>query len=228
MPIRIVSTVLTPASSYDLTTLANIKDDLAIPSTDTSSDATLTRFITEQSALVAQYCNRVFPIETVQDVIMPDRDPYPYQVTGMLSELQLSRWPVVSVASVTDTVAVGMVNTLTEGTDFIVDTADGWLTKIDPNTGYPTEWSPDRYTVQYQAGYFEAGSGTPPADLEMAVLRLVSARFKARGRDPFLRSQGEPGVGQEQYWIGALPGQTGSFPPDIAAVLEKYRVPLAI
>ena len=228
MPIRIVSTVLTPASSYDLTTLANIKDDLAIPSTDTSSDATLGRFITEQSALVAQYCNRVFPIETVQDVIMPDRDPYPYQVTGMLSELQLSRWPVVSVASVTDTVAVGMVNTLTEGTDFIVDTADGWLTKIDPNTGYPTEWSPDRYTVQYQAGYFEAGSGTPPADLEMAVLRLVTARFKARGRDPFLRSQGEPGVGQEQYWIGALPGQTGPFPPDIAAVLEKYRVPVAV
>ncbi|MDE1901018.1 MAG: hypothetical protein KGI37_05150 [Alphaproteobacteria bacterium] len=228
MAVRIVTTVLTPASSYDLTTLANIKDDLAIPSTDTSSDATLARFITEQSALVAQYCNRAFPIETVQDVIYPDRDPYPYQVTGMLSELQLSRWPIVSVTSVTDTVAVGVTNALTEGTDFIVDTADGWLTKIDPNTGYPTGWSPDQYTVRYQAGYFEAGSGTPPADLEMAVLRLVTARFKARGRDPFLRSQGEPGVGNEQYWIGALPGQTGPFPPDIAAVLEKYRVPLAI
>lgn len=227
MPVRIVSTVVTPASNYDLTTLANIKDDLAIPSTDASSDATLARFITEQSALVAQYCNRVFPIETVQDVIYPDRDPYPYQVTGMLSELQLSRWPIISVTSVTDTVAVGVANALTEGTDFIVDPTDGWLTKIDPNTGYPTNWSPDQYTVQYTAGCFEAGSGTPPPDLEMAVLRLVTARFKARGRDPFLRSQGEPGVGQEQYWIGALPGQTGPFPPDIAAVLEKYRVPLA-
>src|SRR5579871_51905 len=107
MPVRIVSTVVTAASSYDLTSLENIKDDLAIPGTDTSSDATLARFITEQSALVASYCNRVFPIETVQDVIYPDRDPYPYQVT-MLSELQLSRWPVVSVASVTDTVAVNL------------------------------------------------------------------------------------------------------------------------
>ena len=81
MSVRIISTVLTAASSYDLTTLANIKDDLAIPSTDTSSDATLARFITEQSALVAQYCNRVFPIETIQDVIYPDRDPYPYLVS---------------------------------------------------------------------------------------------------------------------------------------------------
>jgi hypothetical protein len=227
MPIRIVSTVLTAASSYDLTTLDNIKDDLAIPNTDTSSDATLARYITEQSMMVAQYCNRVFPIEAVQDVIYPDRDPYPYQVTGMLPELQLSRWPLVAITLVTDTVAVNVANTLTEGTDFVVDEARGWLTKIDPNTGYPTGWSPDQYTVQYTAGYFEGGSGTPPADLEMAVLRMVTARFKARGRDPYLRSQGEPGVGNEQYWIGALPGQTGPFPPDIAAVLEKYRVPLA-
>ena len=228
MSVRIISTVLTAASSYDLTSLANIKDDLAIPLTDTSSDATLARFITEQSALVAQYCNRVFPIETIQDVIYPDRDPYPYQVTGMVGELQLSRWPLVSVTSVTDTVSVGVANTLVSGTDYQVDTARGWLTKIDPNTGYPTDWSPDQYTVQYEAGYFEAGSGSPPPDLEMAVLRLITARFKARGRDPFLRSQGEPGVGNEQYWIGALPGQTGPFPPDIAAVLEKYRVPLAM
>ncbi len=227
MPVRIVSTVVIAASSFDLTTLVNIKDDLAIPATDTSSDATLARFITEQSALVTQYCNRVFAIETVRDVITPDRDPYPYQVTGMLSELQLSRWPVVAVTSVVDQVAVGIANTLSEGTDFVTDLARGWLTKIDPNTGTPTGWSPDQYTIQYTAGYFTPGTGNPPADLEMAVLRLVTARFKARGRDPFLKSQGEPGVGQEQYWVGAMPGQTGPFPPDIAAVLEKYRVPLA-
>ena len=135
MALRIVSTVLTPSLSYDLTTLANIKDDLAIPAADTSSDATLARFITEQSALVAQYCNRVFPIETIRDTFFLDRDPYPYQVTGMLSELQLTRWPVVAVTSVVDTVALGVSNVLTEGTDFVTDLALGWLTKIDPNTG---------------------------------------------------------------------------------------------
>ncbi len=228
MTLRIVSTVITPTSSYDLTTLATIKDDLAIPAVDTSSDATLARFITEQSALVAQYCNRVFPIETIRDTFFLDRDPYPYQVTGMLSELQLTRWPVVAVTSVVDTVALGVSNVLTEGTDFVTDLALGWLTKIDPNTGAPTGWSPDQYIVQYQAGLFTPGTTSPPADLEMAVLRLVTARFKARGRDPFLRSQGEPGVGQEQYWVGAMPGQTGPFPPDITAVLEKYRVPAVV
>jgi hypothetical protein len=223
MALRTLSTVLTAATSTDLTTLANAKDDLAIPATDTSSDATLARFITEQSALVVEYCNRVFAVETVQDVIFPDRDPYPYQVTGTLSELQLSRWPVISVSSVVDTAMVGMANTLTEGTDFVTDKQRGWLTKIDPNTGYTTGWAPDQYAIQYEAGYVSL-----PADLEMAVLRLVTARFKARGRDPFLRSQGEPNIGTEQYWVGAMPGQTGPFPPDIAAVLEKYRVPLAV
>ncbi|MDE3038940.1 MAG: hypothetical protein KGJ21_10900, partial [Pseudomonadota bacterium] len=145
-----------------------------------------------------------------------------------ISELQLSRWPLVSVATVTDTVAVGITNTLVAGTDFMIDAARGWLTKIDPNTDHPTGWSPDQYTIEYTAGYFEAGSGAPPPDLEMAVLRLVTARFKGRGRDPFMKSQGEPNIGTEQYWVGAMPGQTGAFPPDIAATLEKYRVPLAI
>ena len=223
MALRIASTVLAAAPSYDLTTLANIKDDLAIPATDTSSDATLGRFITEQSALVAQYCNRVFAVETVQDVIIPDRDPYPYQVTGMVAELQLSRWPVVSITSVVDQVVTGVSTPLLAGTDFMLDAARGHLAKIDPNTGNPTAWAPDQYTIQYQAGY-----ASVPADLEMAVLRLVTARFKARGRDPFLRSQGEPNIGTEQYWVGAMPGQTGPFPPDIAAVLEKYRVPMAV
>ena len=227
MPIRIVTTVLTPAENYDLTTLANIKDDLAIPAADTSSDATLSRFITEQSQLVAQYCNRVFPIETVQDSIILDRDAYPYQVPGTQAVLQLSRWPVVAVNSVVDQVATGVSSTLVAGVDFLVDASLGWLTRLEPTAGMPIGWRADQYSIQYQAGLFTPGTTSPPADLEMAVLRLVTARFKARGRDPFLRSQGEPGVGQEQYWIGALPGQSGPFPPDIAAVLEKYRVPVA-
>lgn len=228
MALRIVSTIVTPASSTDLTTLATIKDDLAIPVTDTSSDATLSRFITEQSALVAQYCNRVFPVETIRDTIFLDRDSHPYQVTGLQSELQLSRWPVVAVTSVIETFALGVTNLLTEGSEFVTDLALGWLTRIDANTGAPIGWSPNQYAILYQGGLFTPGTTNPPADLEMAVLRLVTARFKARGRDPYLRSQGEPGVGQEQYWVGAMPGQTGPFPPDITAVLEKYRVPTLV
>ncbi len=225
MATTVLTTVVTPAANLDLTTLASIKDDLAIPASDTSSDATLARYVTEQSALVARTCNRVFAIEAVQDQFFLERDLTPHMLLQRLPALQLSRWPLVAVTSVTeDGVA------LNPGADFLADPASGRLLRLDDD-GTVRPWHAVTVVVAYQAGYLLpgepplAGAQSLPADLETAVLRLVTARFKARGRDPFLKSQGEPGVGQEQYWIGALPGQTGPLPPDIAAVLDKYRVP---
>ena len=116
---------------------------------------------------MAQYCNRVFPIETVQDIIYPDRDPYPYQITGHVIGIAAVRaGQLSSVTSVTDTVTRSISPTrLIEGTDYIVDPARGWLTKIDPNTGYPTGWSPDQYTVEYVAGCFTPGTDEPAAPI---------------------------------------------------------------
>src|ERR1700756_1662640 len=73
-PISPITTVLTPATAtapagpYDLTDLATVKDELAIPTSDTSKDGFLQRAITQVSAAVAQYCNRVFAVETIQDL----------------------------------------------------------------------------------------------------------------------------------------------------------------
>ena len=97
MPYEITSSVITAASTYDLTTLAVMHDELNIPSNDTSKDASLARIITAVSAGVAKYCNRVFALETVRDVIFPQRDAYPYQVPGDIAPLQLSRWPIVQM-----------------------------------------------------------------------------------------------------------------------------------
>ncbi len=65
-----------------------------------------------------------------------------------------------------------------------------------------------------------------PADIIDAALRLITGRFKARGRDPMLRSQGDPGiVGTKQFWVGPLPGQNGAIPPEVAGILDIYRTP---
>ena len=66
-----------------------------------------------------------------------------------------------------------------------------------------------------------------PADLIQAALRLVTARFKSQGRDPMLRTEGEPGIGQTQYWVGPVSGQDGAVSPDIEGILDKYRVPVS-
>lgn len=63
-----------------------------------------------------------------------------------------------------------------------------------------------------------------PDDLAATCLRLITARLKARGRDPNLIQRETPGVGVERWWFGGAPGQKGRFAPDIEAELADYRM----
>lgn len=296
MAVETITTVLvpacaeSPASPYDLTDLPTVKDELSIPDDDTSKDSFLSRAITQASAAIASYCNRVFAVEALQDQLYIQRDPYPYQVPGGIYPLQLSRWPVASSAVVSVTgnthgsivvdgvastagiqpgalvfssdgsipagtkvksvapqsliltqaattsvtglsittgvqvvqqLAVGMTQTLVYGQDFKIDANLGWLIRINSFTGISQKWEADPTTVTYQAGY-----SSIPADLVDACLRLVTARFLARGRDPMLMERSQPNLGTDRFWIGNTPGQVGSLPPEIQALVDHYRVPV--
>jgi hypothetical protein len=65
-----------------------------------------------------------------------------------------------------------------------------------------------------------------PDDLEEICLRLVTARYRAKDRDPALIQRETPGVGLERWWFGGAPGQKGPFPPDIEAALLPYAMPV--
>jgi hypothetical protein len=206
-------------------------------------------------------------------------------------EVQLSRWPVIKIVSVAQTLSTGLTQTLVEGTDFSVDSENAILTRLDPVSGAVLSWEADPLTVIYMAGYgtlatethsvpaspyqitvnqsaafscdqyvkYASGaaltrvSGSPaagqysvagvytfaaadtgqsltfaygvksiPDDLVEICLRLITARYKSKDRDPALVQQETPGVGLRRWWFGGAPGQTGQFPPDIAAALEPY------
>lgn len=124
---------------------------------------------------------------------------------------------------VVQTLTVGQTQTLVYGTDFTIDREMGWLLRLDKFTGVTVKWEAIPVTVQYQAGYSPI-----PADLVDACLRLVTARFRARGRDPTLveRSQGGT-LGVERYWVGTASGQAGAFAPEILGLIENYRVPVS-
>jgi hypothetical protein len=64
-----------------------------------------------------------------------------------------------------------------------------------------------------------------PDDLAEVCLRLVTGRFRARGRDPSMIQRETPGVGIERFWFGGAPGQSGQYAPDIQAVLDNYDTP---
>ena len=211
MCLATITTIITPALSADLVDLDAAKDELKLPASDTQHDAFLTRAIAQVSAAIASYCNRVFAAETVRDVIL----------IGLAGEqLQLSRFPVIAITSAAVSTGSGGQQLLTEGTDYLVDPARGWLIRLGLG-GTPTSWYGVPTTVTYQAGYQDI-----PADLQEASLRLVTARFHQRGRDPTLRSQSQPGLGDQTYWVGNVPGASGPFPEDILAVLDTYRVPV--
>lgn len=211
MSIQTITTVLTAADSYALTTLDVIRDELGV--TDNSKNAKLQRWLTSASAAIAQYCNRVFPVETIQDEFWAQRDPAPVLIVGNIPVLQLSRWPVISVTSVVEN---GV--TLVEGTDFRVDKTNGQLIRLDLNV-MPRRWPAWPIAVIYQAGF-----ATIPSDVEEAVIRMVKTRYNARS-DSALKQENIPGVIERSWWI-ATGSESGNMSPDITDILDNYRVPV--
>jgi hypothetical protein len=297
MGYAVVTTVVSAAASANLTDLATVKDELSIDAGETADDTWLTRAIGQVSSAIANHTKRVFPPELVRDDFDVQQDPFPYQTPGGFAQLELSRWPVLAIVSVTQTLAVGSTQTLVEGVDFRTDQATGRLSRLNPFTGVGTAWEAIPVTVLYTAGYgalvteshavpatpyrvtvtgaasfscpqsVSYANGTPltlvaanptqgqyaltatvgqyqfaaadagqiltfvyasvdiPDDLVDACLRLITARYMAKGRDPALVQQDTPGVGTQRFWFGGAPGQKGPFPPDIQGMLDAYRTP---
>ncbi len=213
MSIKVITTVISAATTYDLTTLAIVKDELGV--LDGSKDSTLKRYITSASAAASQYCNRKFQLEGMQDEFWPERELYQYQLPGGVDVLQLSRWPVVS--PVTSVVENGI--TLVEGTDFRVDYDSGRLFRLDQNQ-YPRKWCAWPIVAKYNGGFADI-----PDDVDDAIVRMVTRRYSAKGRDPNLKQQSVPGVIEQQWWI-ATGTESGNMSPDITDVLDNYRVPV--
>lgn len=207
-----ILTVTSAASSYDLTTLANVKAELGI--TDGGSDAVLSRYISGASQAAAQFCNRVFPSETVSEQFLPRR--YDRFICSGVAPLQLWRWPLITVTSVTEDDVL-----LVADQDFLVDAKNGQLTRVDSSSGFPRTWPNVAIVVVYSAGY-----ASIPADLEDAIIRMVTKRWSAKGRDSTLKQQSIPGVLEQTFWI-ATGTEAGNMTPDVTDILDNYRVPVA-
>ena len=63
-----ITNVITPASSYDLLSLDELKASMLIDPSDTSQDTILQQYITRFSDVIATTCNRVFAYEEVSEI----------------------------------------------------------------------------------------------------------------------------------------------------------------
>jgi hypothetical protein len=123
---------------------------------------------------------------------------------------------VTSITSVTEDGTL-----LVAGTDYIADNEIGQLTRLN-SSGLPQQWIPRVITVIYSAGY-----ATTPADLEDAIIRLVTKRYSSKGRDATVRQENLPGVMEQSFWI-ATGTDAGNMPPDILDLLDNYRQPVSV
>jgi uncharacterized phiE125 gp8 family phage protein len=202
-----ILTVTTTASSYDLTSLANVKAELDI--NDGASDTVLRRYITGASLAASHYCNRVFAVETVSEQFLAGSSAHRWHWRN--GPLQLQRYPLITVTSITEDGTLLVVDD-----DYVVDSINGQLRRVDSD-GLVLAWPCVLITAVYSAGY-----ATTPADLEDAVIRMVTQRYSAKGRDATLRQETIPGVREATYWI-ATGAEAGALTPDVVDLLDRYR-----
>jgi hypothetical protein len=214
MAVQIITTVTTAAASYDLVDLPTVKDDLGI--TVGTSDATLKRYISAASAAASNYCNRVFQQETLSEVF---NLTWARLQWGGAPLLQTTRWPVMSVTSVMESLGLNAVS-LIAGTDYTIDKTTGQLLRLDPVTGLVTRWTISPVTIVYSAGFSPI-----PLDVQDAVSRMVRTRWFAKMRDPLIRQQTIPGVLEQQFWV-PTGTEAGNVTPDVADLLTNYRLPV--
>lgn len=188
-------TVDTPATTYDLTVLESVKEELGIKTND--RDARLRSLIRRASGIVADHCRRVFAKETVTETLRLVDRPH----------IALQRFPVSSVTSVTaDGSALG-------ATLYEVDAKRGLLYRLSGTTRIA--WCYDEVVVKYTGGF--ALVTDLPHGVEAAAIEVVKSLYFGGTRDPNVRSVEVPGVISKSYAANADP-----MPPLAAEYLEPH------
>jgi hypothetical protein len=187
--------VITPAASYDLVTLAEMKASLLIPPTDTSKDVLLTDLITSISETVATMCNRVFGADTVDETFYQLED-------GTSQRLYLSRWPV----------KLADISSLTmDGSDLMINSNVLWVLEEDTGTLYSYPTTGPWYGVidaKYTGGYVLPTDA--PGPLKFAVKALVKESYSGWIRNPALF-----GIRQ----VGHKESRIGYYQPNLLGVM---------
>lgn len=196
-------TVISAASSYDLTDLATVKDELGI--TDGIQDEKLQRWITQASKAAAAYCKRVLVQETVAETFRAD---IRWPVSETADFMPLSRYPVASITSV-----VSDGSTL-DASSYALDASDGFLNYVTGNSR--CHWSfCQSVVVTYLGGYSDI-----PEDIERAVIAMVTDFRSDAQRDPNMVEKEIEGVARYRWWA---PSEAKvAMPVEISGLLDPY------
>ncbi|BBE74567.1 hypothetical protein [Oharaeibacter diazotrophicus] len=197
------TSTITVAASAALVELDDVRDDLGISGTD--ADTFLTRAIARASGAVTGYLGFNPLAETVVDRFDAETGS-----CGGALVLLLSKIPVSAVAAVVE----GGVNLTAE--DYRLDARSGSLYRLN-TSGRTSRWSVLPIVVTFTAGH-----ATVPGDIAAAVLQMVRADYHGHDVDPAMKSEAVEGVSARSFYDRSRGPSLG---PDVAAALDRYRIP---
>lgn len=166
--------IVVPATSDDLVSLNEVKGYLGV--TGNAQDPWLVQQISAVTQAVEGYLRRTLRPETVEETFW-----------NVKSTLVLSRWPIVSVVSVTE---AGQA--LTAGTDFRAEVRTGMLFRF--SSGERCDWAPNT-VVRYSAGYVAV-----PALVKEACYLAVKAAQEGLEREAGVKSERLEGAASMSYF----------------------------
>jgi hypothetical protein len=165
-----ILTVITPAPSQDLVSLATVR--AVLKDVPVSDNAFLNLAKTAASSAIATYCGRVFIRETVSELFRGRGPSFAFFGSGLYrgyladgasfphpgDPVALRRYPLASVASVTEDDVL-----LTVGVDYEVDAERGFLIRLWNDSERPCDFR--KLVVQYTGGY--AANAVPGGSMRM-------------------------------------------------------------
>lgn len=182
-----IVTVVSPAASARLTTVAAARSEVGL--TSVANDADLGLLIDRASAVIQNWCGAPFGVQTLSEFYRFAWDsgmgpaaqvvaPYGTPLNSQRKPLILSRRAAIVLVSVAETAALAT-------TDYEADLPAGMIYRL--RNGYRAWWNAQVATVVYTTGYVlpnDTGTRTLPFDVEDVCLALVRSAWFARGRDP--------------------------------------------
>lgn len=206
-------------SAHALTTVATVKDELAI--TVSTYDSYLERLVNVYSEAIENFCGRHFE-----------------QGTGIVEKvaghfgmyLIVDRTPLTSISSIT------FNGSTIDSTSYEIDGAGSSgkirllggafsTAPILPNIMNDIRPGDERklYTVTYTGGYVLPGTGqTLPYDLEQACVLACATAYRARGRDRSITSESLLSASVAYADISGSDNPS-ALPADVQGMLLPYR-----
>lgn len=230
-------TVTSASTSFNLTTLARVKEELLLDQFDFSADTYLTAAIREASDMLAHETGRVFAKQSYKETVSGNNR----------NVLMLRRFPIVSLNSVVHygtgcttagTTLSSASYTLQDQEIGTVYKRSGWLETfafkshqryitvgIDP---FPVGGL-NTYEFNYTAGWTlpsttSTAMRTLPYDLEKGALTLISAAYYGLGSDPMVKSEKIGDAMQTKFDVPYGVKVITGMPNSVFRLIEKYTI----